>query len=105
MAYAGDTIHLKDGHFRWDKFTDQVVIDSNRQVVDQFVDYPLLGTYKVDGNHLRLVTEAGELLPELFLIHDEGRTVLLNVKQHDAWQNSGEYPECALALDTSSDSR
>lgn len=98
IAFAGDTIELNDGLVRWDKFTDQVIVGEQGDIVDQFPGYPLQANYRVDGNQLILTTDAGTPLDTLFLSRHENRAYLLTSEQHKEWQETGNYPECALVL-------
>jgi len=103
IAYAGDTIRLQDGRFYWDKFTDEVVIGKDREVVDKFPDHPFEGTFRIDGKRVLLISEAGESLDDLYLLVDGERTFLLDVQQYGEWQETGQYPKCALALSKKGD--
>jgi hypothetical protein len=43
IAYVGSNITLSDGQFVWEKFTDEVVVNDDGEIVDQFPGYPLRG--------------------------------------------------------------
>lgn len=98
IAFAGDEIELDDGRIRWDKFTDQVVIDDHGETVDQFPDYPKGADYRIDGNRLIIESSSGMPVDTLFLLRRDRSVYLLTPQQHDEWRQTGEYPECALVL-------
>ena len=49
IAYAGSNISLSDGQFVWEKFTDEVVVDDDGKIINQFPGFPMRGSYRVDG--------------------------------------------------------
>jgi len=98
MAFAGDTIRLSSGRFHWDKFTDQVIVGADGEVVDQFPAYPVQGKYRVDGMRLVLTSDTGKGLDDLYLLNEQKRVYLLQVQEYGEWQASGKTPECALVL-------
>lgn len=98
IAYAGDSIELREGRFEWDRFTDEVEVDSAGNVIDQFPDYPRAGTYVVDGQRVVLVGEDGNVLARRYLVPVGERIYLMTSDEHSSWQSSGETPNCALVL-------
>lgn len=98
IAYAGDSVELRDGRFEWDKFTDEVEVDSAGNVIDQFPEYPRAGTYEVDGKRIVMTGDDGNVLARMHLAQVAGKTYLLTSAEHSAWQSSGETPNCALVL-------
>jgi len=98
IAFAGDTIELAGGQIRWDKFTDQVVIDDAGAVVDQFPDYPMQAAYRIDGDKLIIESNPGMPVDAFFLLRRDGSVYLLTPEQHDAWLQSERVPDCALVL-------
>lgn len=98
MAFAGDTIRLSNGSFHWDKFTDEVVVGEDGEIVDQFPGYPLQGNYRLDGDKLVLTSDAGTVLEDLYLLDEPGRVYVLRRQQYDEWRETGNYPDCALVL-------
>ena len=98
VAYAGDSIELRNDRFAWEKFTDSVVIDDNGDVVNQFPGYPLLGTYSLDGQTVMMESAAGESLANMYLHQHNDRLYLLTAVQHEASERTGQYAECALVL-------
>lgn len=98
VAFAGNRIELAAGRFTWDKFTDEVTVDDSGNVVDPFPGFPVRGSYAVEGDMLRLTTDAGELAGEMHLVRRPGQVYLLTAKEFDAWKRDGAVPECALLL-------
>ena len=96
IAFAGDTIELSNHRFSWDKFTDQVIVDENGEMVDQFPEYPRRGAFRVDGQRLVLTSDAREELDVMYLVTEGERTYLLTSEQRDEQQKSGNTPTCAL---------
>jgi len=95
-AYSGSEIRLESGRFLWSKFTDQVALDENGNVVEPFPGFPLEGSYRIDGQILTLVPDAGQP-PETLYIHEEASAVfLLTAAEHARLKSSGERAECAL---------
>ena len=58
VAFAGSRIELSEDRFSWHKFTDEVRVDDSGNMVDPFPNFPVLGTYAIDGDTLRLTTDA-----------------------------------------------
>lgn len=98
IAYAGDSIELRDGRYEWDKFTDAVEVDDAGNVRDPFPDYPRAGTYEVDGARVILTGDDGAVQARMTLVELDGRPYLLTEKEFSAWQASREMPNCALVL-------
>ena len=97
-AFEGDEITLQDGRFTWDRFTDQVIVDADGNVMDQFPDYPRYGQYEVDGDELRLQIDGKSAVATLHIRRVGERVLLLNNENLAQWERTGEYPECALTL-------
>jgi hypothetical protein len=97
-SFAGNTIELTDGRFEWDKFTDQVRVDDAGKVVDAFPDYPLRGSYRIDGSRLLLTADGGKMLPVLHLVRTAGRSYLYTEAEYAAWDKDGSQARCALVL-------
>jgi hypothetical protein len=95
-SYAGNTIELADGRFEWDKFTDQVRVDDQGNVVDAFPDYPRRGSYRLSRHKLSLTADDGEPLPTLYLVRQANRFYLYTEPEHEAWERTGEPAKCAL---------
>ena len=94
-AFAGSEIRLADGRFVWDKFTDQVVVDEQGNKVDQFPDFPRLGSYTVSKDVVTLRPDAGD--SETFhLLRQEGAVYLLTDTEKSTYDATGERPRCAL---------
>jgi hypothetical protein len=102
MSYEGSIIQLRDGRFTCAKFTDQVVVDSDGKVVNQFPGYPKHGRYRIDGQVVSLETNDSERLPDFYLHRDGRRHLLLTGEQQEDWQESGNFAECALTLEPDS---
>lgn len=98
VAYAGDSIELRDGRFEWDKFSDEVIVGDNGEVVDQFPQYPLSGSYRVDAGAVEFSADNGTALPGMHLVTMENRLFLLTETQAKAWRERSEWPACALVL-------
>jgi len=98
IAFVGDKITLGDGRFSWEKFTDEVVVDDDGVVVNQFPGYPLHGSYRIDGQSLRMESEAGETMPPMYLHRHDGRHYLLTADENALWESSGNYADCTLQI-------
>lgn len=96
VAYEGSKIHFSDGEFAWDRFTDQVVVDEDGNVVDQFPNYPKHGTYRVDGKVLYMDFDAADSTETMHVHQHEGHMLLLTEAQTAAWQQTGQYDDCVL---------
>ncbi len=100
VAFAGDRISLSGGEFEWAKFTDEVSVDDDGNVVDAFPGYPRRGTFDIDGRNVRLAFADGGA-DETMHLHSHGsRILLLTDDQHTAWESSGRYDDCVLARTT-----
>lgn len=100
VAFEGNTIELSESRFTWDKFTDEVTVDDDGNKVDPFPGFPVRGTYVVEDDVVRLVTDVGELAGEMHLVERPGQVYLLNGEEFGAWQRDGTVPKCALLLAT-----
>jgi hypothetical protein len=98
VAFEGNTIELSDNRFTWDKFTDEVSVDKAGNKVDPFPGFPVQGTYTIEDDVVSLVTDVGELAAEMYLVRRPGQVYLLTDTEHDAWQQDGTVPNCALLL-------
>jgi hypothetical protein len=97
-AYAGSNIELSGGHFVWGKFTDSVVIGDDGNVVNQFPGYPLVGSYRVDGESIFLESTSGDAVATMYLLQHDDRSYLLTAEQRKDWERAGKLADCALVL-------
>lgn len=104
IAYAGSTIELREGKFVWEKFTDQVIVGEDGEVVDQFPGYPMRGSYRVDGEIVYMESSSREPVPAMYLHRHGDSYYLLTADQNASWEKTGEYAECALMLNASDSS-
>lgn len=98
IAYEGDRIQLKDGRFEWQRFTDERTVDEAGRVVNRFPGFPRLGTYRAKGARLTLVTDEDVRLDDWFVVVRGEQHYLLTTRQHNAFLESGELPDCVLQL-------
>ena len=98
IAYAGSNISLSGGQFVWEKFTDEVVVDEDGKIVNQFPGYPMRGSYRIEGQIVHMESAAGDAMDKMYLHTRDKRQYLLTAEQFDAWQKSGEHADCALML-------
>lgn len=96
LAFAGDTVELRDGRFAWDRFTDEVHVGDDGQVVDPFPGFPVHGDYELDGDRLVLKPDSGATLDEHFLLRSGGDFYILTAPQYAEWRSSGDPGKCAL---------
>ena len=101
VAFVGSQITLEDGNFVWEKFTDEVVVDDSGEVVERFPGYPLRGTYRINGQIVRMTKGDGTAMENMYLHRHEGERYLYTAEQFDKWQTTGASAECALVLGTS----
>ncbi len=101
VAFAGNEITLADGNFIWEKFTDEVVIDDSGKVVERFPGYPLRGTYRINGQTVRMTKGDGTAMENMYLHRHEGERYLYTAEQFEQWQATGASADCALVLGTS----
>ena len=101
-AYAGDTLTIAGDTFEWDKFTDEVVIDSAGNKVDKFPRHPVTGTYSVDEEQLIFHGDAG-IKPDFSYLAKSGDNLyLLTDAEFTQWTNTGTIPRCALIFQATS---
>jgi len=98
VAFAGDKITLGDGRFHWEKFTDEVVVDDDGNIVNQFPGYPMYGSYQTDGQMLHMETESGDTMPSMYLHRHDGQHYLLTAEENALWESSGRYADCTLQI-------
>lgn len=97
-AFEGDTVTLRGGEFSWDRFTDQVSVDEDGNVIEPFPGYPRHGTYRVDGRELIMSFAASDDSKTMHLHRHEGRVMLLTEAESAQWEQSGRYDDCVLTL-------
>ncbi|MDH3587066.1 MAG: hypothetical protein OEQ30_08250 [Gammaproteobacteria bacterium] len=98
IAFEGNTIELSDNRFTWDKFTDEVTVDNDGNKIDPFPGFPVRGTYVVEDDVVRLVTDVGELAGEMHLVRRPDQVYLLTGAEFESWQRDKAVPTCALLL-------
>ncbi len=103
IAYAGSNISLSDGQFVWEKFTDEVIIDDDGEIVNQFPGYPMQGSYRIEGQTVHMESDAGDLAIKMYLHRRDNRQYLLTADQFEASENTGKHADCALMLGSDPD--
>ena len=98
IAYAGSNISLGDGQFVWEKFTDEVVVDEDGKIVNQFPGFPMRGSYRIEGQIVYMESAAGDAMEKMYLHTRDNRQYLLTAEQFEAWQKAGKHADCALML-------
>ena len=98
IAYEGSKIRLSEGRFSWERFTDAIVVDADGNAVNQFPGYPMQGSYRLEGQTVQWQADSGESLAEMYLQRHKDRYYLLTAGQLAAWQQVGEFADCALVL-------
>jgi hypothetical protein len=97
-AYAGETLTIDDGTFEWDKFTDEVVVDSAGNKIDKFPQHPINGTYGIEGEQLVFQSGAGIKPDFSHLVQSGDDLYLLTDEELGQWTNDGSIPRCALVF-------
>ncbi|MDH3613161.1 MAG: hypothetical protein OEU90_01510 [Gammaproteobacteria bacterium] len=105
IAYAGSNITLNDGEFVWEKFTDEVVVNDDGEIVDQFPGYPMRGAYRIDGQIVLMTSAEGESMDNMYLHRHDNHTYLYTARQFEERKSSGKNAECALMLAGDSDEK
>jgi hypothetical protein len=96
MAHAGSRIHLSDGEFVWEKFTDQVSIDEDGNKIDAFPGYPRSGKYRIKGHEISMDFDDDDSTAVLQIHERDGQYLLLTDSQAEAWNATGRYDDCVL---------
>ncbi len=104
-AFAGSEITLSDGSFVWEKFTDEVVVNDDGEAVDRFPGYPLRGSYRINGQTVRMTTGDGSAMDNMYLHRHEGNWYLYTAEQFEQWQATEAHDDCALVLSKGSAAR
>lgn len=96
MAFAGETIELRDDEFRWQRFTDEVGVDDNGNLIDPFPGFPKSGGYTVSNATVQLhpSDDSDSVTRHLHKQHDG--VYLLTPEQHAAVVGGADMPDCAL---------
>lgn len=98
VAYAGSTVSLDGETFVWDRFTDQVRVDDNGNIIDGFPDYPKRGSYRIDGQTVYMESDSGQSMDNMYLHQSDATYLLLTAEENMSWQQTGEYGDCVLTL-------
>ncbi len=96
-AFAGDHLRLESDRFTWDRFTDQVRVDSEGRTVDPFPDYPRSGEVARAGDALQLTFADDGSVRTLHVIVDDSRIRLLTDAEKATFDADGTIDACALA--------
>lgn len=100
IAYEGDSIEMVEGRFEWRRFTDQVMIDDDGNKIDPFPDYPISGTYTVQGKRVTFVPDGNAETRERYLLEYRQALYLLTYEENEAALDTDIIPSCALVLKT-----
>jgi hypothetical protein len=104
IAYAGSNITLGDGQFLWEKFTDQVVVDDEGEIVNQFPGYPMRGSYRIDRQSVHMESASGEPMQTMYLHRHDGQQYLLTTDEYAEFEKIGKLADCALRLNSQTES-
>lgn len=96
IAYEGNNISLDNGRFVWEKFTDQVLVDEDGKVVNQFPEYPKQGSYRIEGHTVYMQSDSGEMLETMYLHQRDNNYYLLTREQFEAFERAGRHADCPL---------
>jgi hypothetical protein len=108
VAFEGDRIELRAGRFQWRRFTDQINVDADGNIVNPFPGFPRAGDYRhgtgsSTGNGagdnagpLQLTSDDGSGVYEWYPFRRAGENYLLTPQQNAAFLASGDLPDCAL---------
>ncbi|MDH3640277.1 MAG: hypothetical protein OES09_17690 [Gammaproteobacteria bacterium] len=96
IAYEGDKIGLKGGHFKWHRFTDERKVDDSGNVKKPFPEFPKEGTYTLSDSRIEFQATDGTPIDDRILVEHAGERYLLTSKQHNVFMASNDMPECAL---------
>ena len=105
VAFEGNIIVLSEGRFLWEKFTDQVFVNDDGEIVDAFSGYPMEGAFRIDGQSVHLRTDTGKSVQTMVFHERNKHQYLLTAEQFAELESSGTFPECALVLDAGSASQ
>lgn len=98
IAYEGDRVMLRDDRFEWRKFTDQVPMGADGEMVDLFPGYPKSGTYRQEHGRVEFKVDDGSQIDDYFVVDYLGARYLLTEDQHRQFVADGELQRCALKL-------
>lgn len=98
IAFVGDSVTLDGKSFVWDRATDAIRVDDSGKAVNPSPNYPMKGSYTVDGDIVRMRTAEGKDLDVHYLYRIAGTYRLLNAQQKEDWQARGQYDDCVLTL-------
>lgn len=96
LAYTGSEILLEDGSFVWERYTDEARIDAAGNPIEPFPDFPKRGRYTVDGQTVVMTSETGQPVATMYLHRADEGYRLLTAAEQQAWESTGEYPDCVL---------
>lgn len=99
-AYEGDRVNFEGGNVVWDRYTDQVSLDSGGKVIDPFPGYPLRGTYTVDGSTVVMTFDDATPARTMHTLMHADKLRLLTASQFQEFSRSGTVEDCVLTLDT-----
>ena len=98
IAYEGDRVHFADGRYKWERFTDAIVIGDDGEPIDPFPGFPREGTYRVDGENVYMTADNATQIEDMYLHEINGRFHLLTEDQDHARHSGDELAKCLLVL-------
>ena len=99
VAFEGNKVELSEGRFLWEKFTDQVFVNDDGEIVNSFPGYPMEGAFRIDGQSVYLKSDTGASVQTMVLHERNKHHYLLTAEQFAELESSGTFPGCALVLD------
>ena len=103
VAYAGDTIELHDGRFTWNRFTDEVRVDSEHgDKIDPFPGFPKTRRIRPEhctGDQVELHADGEAAAKTYTLLSRKGQIYLLTLPQAERYASEGVIEQCALVRD------
>jgi hypothetical protein len=100
IAYSGSHVTLNGDSFLWERFTDQVRVDDEGNVLEPYPDFPKRGSYSIDGQTLVMRSEGGATMDNMYLHRANGGYLLLTADDQHRWEKTGQYADCVLTLET-----
>lgn len=96
IAFAGETITLREGRYEWDRFTDERRLAEDGSVIDPYPDFPRNGNYRVDDQRVELSPAEGGPVESRFLVARDGDLYLVDAPTRDRLEQGEALPDCAL---------
>ncbi|MEN7341325.1 MAG: hypothetical protein AAAFM81_00225 [Pseudomonadota bacterium] len=98
LALAGDIIDIEGDRYTWRKFTDEIVVGDDGELIEPFPGFPKSGQFTREGDELRLLNGNGEPSAAFYVRKRADGVYLLTADESASDTVDAAFWRCALKL-------